>query len=111
MWGNAGEKLCYFLDIIWLLVIGGFLISPLFFLPFLCVRGLRRNRREKEQSKKQILETIAMMEKKERITRKPGRYRPRNWALKWVAYSKGIAAHRHRYQLGSELPSLPKRDD
>jgi hypothetical protein len=49
------------------------------------------------------------MEKHGKIRRGRGKYHPRNWAMKWVLYSKSIPISRQRYQMSSgELPKLPR---
>ena len=88
-------------------------------LPIQCLLMLIRNRREKSQSKKQIREAIETMEGKGLVTRKTektsrnqGKYRPKNWASKWIAYSRSLPISSQRYQMsGRELPPLPKQDD
>ncbi|MCL1920513.1 MAG: hypothetical protein FWG50_05460 [Kiritimatiellaeota bacterium] len=111
MWGWITDVVGWLLEASWLFVFVGFLVLCMLGMPILCIHNLIRNRRERKQSKKQMRETIAMMEKKGKIMRKPGKYRPRNWAYKWIIYSKGIPPHRHRYEFGRELPPLPKQDD
>ena len=85
-----------------------FIWSALFF-PFQCVRNLLLKKRENEERKKKIRGAIAKLEKKQKIYRKLGKYRPKNWAAKWIAYSNSTPLPRQRYQLnGRDLPDIPR---
>ena len=88
-----------------------FFIGVAFSLPTQYVRHQLRKKRESEQAKEKISETIAKFEKKQKITRRPGTYRPKNWASKWIVYSNNIPSPRKRYQMGGELPHLPRKND
>ena len=90
-------------------VLAGFYMA---WLPIQCIRY----RRERKQAQKQVLEIIAAMERKHLITRKiprkPGKYHLRNWAHKWVIYSRNIPVARQRYQMsGREMPPFPRSDE
>jgi hypothetical protein len=79
--------------------------SPIFFV----VRRIIRLRREKEKSREHIHDVVLEMGKHGKIRRGRGKYHPRNWAMKWILYSKSIPVSRQRYQMsGSELPKLPR---
>lgn len=111
MWENVIEGVFWFFDRATFFVFVGFLLVGLYFIPVHCVRTVIREWREKKQSEKQIREIIETMEKKPRITRKPGKYRPMNWAAKWVAYSKDLPAPRCNHYQTREMPPLPKKDE
>jgi len=108
MWSDSVFRVLDLMSmvLVWLLFLLG-----IFGLPFFVIRGLIRNRREDKRLRKEIRETIATMEKKEKITRKPGRYVPKNWAAKWVAYSKSLPALRANHYETREMPPPPTRDE
>ena len=108
MWADVCSV---FFDLINLALIWVLFLVGLFGIPFFVIRSLIRNRREDKQLKKQVSETIATLEKKEKIARKPGRYVPKNWAAKWVAYSKDLPAPRANPYENREIPPPPKRDE
>ena len=86
-----------------------FYIGMAFVVPtLLYIRHLLRNKREREEEKKNLRETIATLENKPKVTRrKQGKYRSGNWASKWIAYSNDIATPR-RSHVSIELPPLPR---
>jgi len=108
MWADSVIR---FLDLMSFTLIWVLFFVGLFGIPFFVIRNLIRNRREDKQLKTQVRETIATMEKKEKIARKPGRYAPKNWAAKWIAYSKDIPVARANHYETREMPPPPKRDE
>jgi hypothetical protein len=81
-----------------------------FFAPigFVVFKTFQR-RREREASRKHIHDVVVEMGKHGKIRRGRGKYHPRNWAMKWILYSKSIPVSRQRYQMsGGELPRLPR---
>ena len=78
-------------------------------LVFFIVRRVRRARREKLELRERVEEAIAKITADGRIEGPKGRYRPRNWARKWVRYANGLPAPRRHYEMGGrELPGYPR---
>jgi len=76
---------------------------------FVVMRRMLRLRREREKSREHIHDVVLEMGKHGKIRRGRGKYHPRNWAMKWIEYSKSIPVSRQRYQMsGGELPKLPR---
>ncbi|MCL2104020.1 MAG: hypothetical protein FWH21_03045 [Kiritimatiellaeota bacterium] len=100
----------------WLRDNGKFFLTPFcvgvaFCLPTQYVRHQLRKKHEETQAKEKIRNTIEKLEKKQKIVRRPGKYRPKNWASKWIVYSNNIPSPRKRYQMGGELPPIPRIND
>ena len=81
-------------------------------LVFCFVRRVRRARREKAELRKRIQDAIANITADGRIERPKGRYKPRNWARKWVRYANALPAPRRHYEVGCrDLPDYPRRNE
>ncbi len=91
-------------------ILGKLFILLVFFSPIgFVVRRIIRLRREKERSREHIHDVVVEMGKHGKIRRGRGKYHPRNWAMKWILYSKSIPVSRQRYQMsGGELPKCPR---
>jgi len=94
-------------------ILGKLFILLVFFSPIgFVVRRIIRLRREKERSREHIHDVVVEMGKHGKIRRGRGKYHPRNWAMKWILYSKSIPVSRQRYQMsGGELPKCPRLNE
>lgn len=78
-------------------------------LVYLVVRRARRARRERLELRERVEAAIAKITADGRIEGPKGRYRPRNWARKWVRYANDLPAPRRHYEMGCrELPDYPR---